>query len=141
MSSFKFDRSLLIHRFMALDPIKVLSWKCRGAGNRNFLKNLKDLISVHRLAILAILEPRISGCVAYRVFSTIGWESWYRVEAEGFSGVIWAFWRQEMDVRIIHEHHQFVHLMISSRLGPTWYLTVVYASPTLSIQSYLWEDL
>lgn len=137
-----FDWGLFISSLMSLDPIKILSWNCRGAGNRNFLMSLKDLISVHRPEIVAILEPRISGRVADGVCSNIGWEHWYRVEAQGFSGGIWLFWWQEkLEVKIIHEHHQFVHLRVSSRLGASWYLTVVYASPTPSIRRYLWEDL
>lgn len=127
---------------MNLDSVKVLCWKCRGAGNQNFSRNLHDLLHVRKPQILAILEPRISGRVAEKVCIKIGWENWYRVEADCFSGGLWIFWRTGLgDVKIIHEHHQFIHLSVSSSFIPMWFLTVVYASPNSSQRQILWRDI
>lgn len=73
---------------MELEPVKILSWNCRGAGNRWFIRNLNDLLDVHWPDILALLEPRISGRAADYICTTIGWKHWYRVEAAGISRVI-----------------------------------------------------
>lgn len=68
---------------------------CRGAGNDNFLRNLRDLKFIHRPAIIAILEPRVSGAVADRQCKLMGMKRWYRVEANGFSRGIWILWEAE----------------------------------------------
>lgn len=133
---------MLILIFMDLMPFKFLVWNCRGAGNRSFLRHLKDLLATHRPQIFALLEPRVSGSVADHVCRSIGWENWYRVEADGFSGGIWIFWRDDnVAVKVVHDHHQFVHLQLSTRVGWMWFLTIVYASPNRLIRSVLWEDL
>lgn len=96
-----------------------LSWNCRRAGNRRFIRNLKDLLDDYRPNVLALLEPRISGRAADWICSTIGWRHWYCVEADGFSRGIWIFWRDElMEINAVHEHRQFVHLQVSLKMGP-----------------------
>lgn len=66
---------------MEFNSLTLLSWNCCGAGNQQFLRNLRDLINIHDPDILAILEPRVSGRVADEVCKKINWENWYRVEA------------------------------------------------------------
>lgn len=73
---------------MLENSIKVLSWNCRGASNPTFMRNLKDLLAVHK--------PTIFAAVADRVCQQIGWGSWHRVEATGFSGGIWIFWKEDV---------------------------------------------
>lgn len=80
---------------MELNQITILSLNCRGAGNQQFLRNLRDLIKVHDPKIMAILEPRISGQVADEVCRKINWENWYHVEATGFNGGVWVLWRRQ----------------------------------------------
>lgn len=127
---------------MVKDLIKVLSWNCRGASNPTFMRNLRDLIAIHKPTILALLETRVSGPVADRVCQQIGWGSWYRVEAAGFSGGIWIFWKEEVvDVKVIHGQSQFVHLSIRTKDGDTWFLSVVYANPKPVERRLLWDEI
>lgn len=139
---FSGGEAILALILMVLESTNFLVWNCRGAGNRGFPRHLKDLIDTHQPQILALLEPWASGIVADQVCSRIGWRRWYRVEANGFSWGIWIFWREErLEIKILHEHHQFVHLQITENRDAVWYATVVYASPNPTVRRQLWTDL
>lgn len=45
----------------------VLSWSVRGVGDKTFPSLIRDLVQRHKVQMLAILEPRISGVRAERV--------------------------------------------------------------------------
>lgn len=66
----------------------VLCWNCRGAGSKSFLRNLRELLFIHKPDVVALLEPRVSGVGADRICKLIGRENWVRAEANGFSGGI-----------------------------------------------------
>ncbi|KAL8167801.1 hypothetical protein V2J09_009300 [Rumex salicifolius] len=72
--------------FMLVPQFKIISWNVQGAGSRSFLNNLKNLIRLHDLTILVLLETRISGSQANKVCAQIGFDGLIRVEAVGFSG-------------------------------------------------------
>lgn len=49
------------------------------------------------------------------VCKKLGRKRWCRIEANGVSGGIWIMWDGDLiDVKVIHVHKQFVHLLIAS---------------------------
>lgn len=84
----------------------------------------------------------ISKDVADGVCKRLGRENWFRVEAEGFSGGIWILWNgTTVDLRIVHAHKQFVHLLVAPGSLKGWQFTIVYASPKPKERGDLWEEL
>lgn len=71
------------------------------------LRTLKKMIKVHKPHILGLLEPKISRVRVDFVCNDLGFEDWVSVEALGFSGGIWVFWRNTIDVHIIKTHPQY----------------------------------
>lgn len=59
------------------------------------------MISQHQPDILALIEPKVSGANADEICMKIGFENWIRVEAVGFSGGIWIFWKKEVILNVI----------------------------------------
>lgn len=47
--------------------MSVLFWNCRGAGSKEFLRHARELVSIHKVDMLIIVEPRISGNNADKV--------------------------------------------------------------------------
>ncbi|KAK4277819.1 hypothetical protein QN277_015755 [Acacia crassicarpa] len=77
----------------------IVSWNCRGAGNRSFPLKTKDIVNKYYVNILCLLEPRISGVRADKVCRKLGFSHWMRVEATGFFGGIWVLWNSnEFDI-------------------------------------------
>jgi len=101
----------------------------QGAGSASFLNTLKELIRKYDPKIMALVETKISGRQAEDVYAKIGFEGHYRVEAQGFSGGIWIFWRsQSVQVQILNSDTQFVSMAVTVDNLPTWIFTAVYAS-------------
>ena len=70
-----------------------------------------------------------------------GYDHSHRVEAAGFSGGIWLLWKAGLDVTILINHKQYIHLQVSDTRGLITWVTAIYASPVPSLRSSLWHDL
>lgn len=51
-----------------------------------FLLSLKEMMKMHKLEVVAILEPRIYGPTMDIICKKLAMRDWFRVEATGFSG-------------------------------------------------------
>lgn len=50
-----------------------------------------DMVSMHKVDILALVETKVNGDRAYVICSMLHFDNWLRVECFGFSGGIWLF--------------------------------------------------
>lgn len=78
------------------------------------------MISYHKSDILAFIEPRVSGAQADETCLKVGFPNWVRVEAVGFSGGIWIFWKMNswlilFEPIISSSYYKF--LMVEAHLG------------------------
>lgn len=80
---------------MSVENILVLCWNYRGAGNRSFSRNIKEMMWLCKPGILSLLEPRNSKEIIDGVCKRKGRKNWFRVEADGFSGGIWLLWNKD----------------------------------------------
>ncbi|KAJ4845396.1 hypothetical protein Tsubulata_010578 [Turnera subulata] len=100
-----------------------------------------DLKRVWKPNIAVVMEPRISGRKENRVVSRLGFSNSHRVDPRGFSGGIWILWEaQRMDVSIIYNHTQFIHLRVSMN-NSSFLFTAVYGAPQDRWRKFLWENL
>ncbi|XP_050207419.1 uncharacterized protein LOC126656837 [Mercurialis annua] len=100
-----------------------------GAGSKALFRVFLNFCRQHRFDIVGILEPRISGVRADSFIKKSGFDCSHRVEANGFSGGIWVLWRHGIDINILVNNKQFIHLSVGNGADLS-YLTVVYASPS-----------
>ena len=63
------------------------------------------------------------------------------VEALGYSGGIWLFWKDSLTINIIKTHPQFILDDVVERVNKHWLLSVVYGSPNHTLRSNLRQDL
>lgn len=59
----------------------------RGAGNKEFLREILEWRRIYKPAVIALSEPRISGSMADEVCEKLGKTHWIRSEAEGSTEV------------------------------------------------------
>ncbi|XP_074300570.1 uncharacterized protein LOC141631847 [Silene latifolia] len=122
--------------------LSLMTWNVQGAGSLEFMVMLRELIRVDQPQVLALVEPHISGETAQRVCDQINFGGKTRVEAEGFSGGIWLFWKpEEVTVNHIIHHAQHITVEISSVGEIPWYYTAVYVSPDSTKREDLWREL
>ncbi|XP_019173838.1 PREDICTED: uncharacterized protein LOC109169412 [Ipomoea nil] len=123
------------------DAVMCLGEQQEDEGGKPFLRALKFLIKSHRLKMIALFEPKVSGDHANLICKQIGFSDWIRVEAIGFSGGIWIFWEDSLRVTVSFTHPQFVLLQVWESSQPPWWLAAVYGSPTHHLRRRLWQDL
>ncbi|KAK9689451.1 hypothetical protein RND81_09G059800 [Saponaria officinalis] len=79
---------------------------------------------------------------AGKIRKTISYNGHCRVDATGFSGGIWLYWRPEIvNVVPVYEHSQFITVEVSRTGGVPWFFTAVYASPDPTNRRELWSEL
>ncbi|XP_074270863.1 uncharacterized protein LOC141594770 [Silene latifolia] len=129
--------------FLSRKPtLNIMTWNVQGAGNPALLSMLTELVKVNNPQVLVLMETHISGDIAQRVCDRIHFSGKTRVDAEGFSGGIWMFWRAEsVTVTPLIHHAQHITAEITRRGEEPWYFTAVYASPDTIKKEELWEDL
>ncbi|KAI9111227.1 hypothetical protein K1719_017838 [Acacia pycnantha] len=112
-----------------------------GAASKGFAAVLRDLKHRHRLDMVVILEPRVSGIAADRVIKSWGFKHSVRKEAEGFSGGIWILWSlEDLVVDIVLLEEQFIHCNLALD-GMMMAFTAVYASPNEAKRHRIWDIL
>ncbi|XP_019153844.1 PREDICTED: uncharacterized protein LOC109150389 [Ipomoea nil] len=112
-----------------------------GAGGKPFRRALLHLLKTHKPCILGLFEPKVSGSQANKICSNLGFSDWIRIEAVGFSGGIWVFWKDVFKVTVSFTHPQFILLQVSQPGQDPWNLAAVYASPAHHLRRRLWTDL
>ena len=119
-----------------------MTWNVQGAGNARFLNTLKELIRKYDPTILVLVETKISGRQAEEVCKKIGFDGQFRIDAQGFSGGIWLFWKvQLVQIQILTSDAQFVSMAVTFNNLPVWTFTAVYASPQENSRQSLWQQL
>ncbi|XP_074284000.1 uncharacterized protein LOC141608557 [Silene latifolia] len=119
-----------------------MTWNVQGAGNPALFSMLTELIRINNPQVLVLLETHISGDVAQKVCDRIHFSGKTRVDAEGFRGGIWMFWRAEsITVTPVIHHSQHITVEVARRGDIPWYFSAIYASPDTIRKEELWEDL
>ncbi|XP_021858798.2 uncharacterized protein [Spinacia oleracea] len=123
-------------------PISCMVWNVQGAGNRNFITALKEVVRANKPSVIALVETHMAGAQAQMIATILGYSGHTRVDAMGFRGGIWIYWKTEqVTVEPILKHNQHITMNIT-RVGATpWYFTAVYASPDPTKRSELWVEL
>ncbi|XP_021721066.1 uncharacterized protein LOC110688610 [Chenopodium quinoa] len=115
-------------------------WNVQGAGNK--LATITELIRINDPEVLALVETHLSGEQAHKVCDRIGFWGQTRVDAQGFSGGIWLFWREELvSVTILDNHTQHITVEIEKRGEDPWIFSAIYANPDSTLRKELWNEL
>ena len=114
----------------------VITWNVQGAASKGFKSVAKNLMEIHNPSMIVLVEPRISGDKAMRVIKALKFDYSHRIEATGFAGGIWVLWKDNYKVRVLLNHPQYVHMLISKN-STDFYSTAVYGSPKPSTRNEL----
>lgn len=71
--------------FASCFHMKILVWNCRGAGNANFLRSIRDLIVTYHPVVVVLVETRLAGANAQRIISEIHFGESHVVDSNGRS--------------------------------------------------------
>lgn len=119
----------------------MLFWNCQGAASRAFRRTFKHFCSEYSPEIVCLFEPKVSGDQANSICFDFGFDEWVRVEAVGFSGGIWVFWKLPLQVEVLGTHPQFINLQVMEQTSTPWVFSAVYGSPNPSLRKSLFSNL
>ncbi|KAI8013561.1 hypothetical protein LOK49_LG05G01094 [Camellia lanceoleosa] len=111
----------------------VMLWNCRGAGNKVFKRNFRELIRVHRPDVVALFETKVTFSSMGLFFNNLGFTSSTVVDPIGRVGGIWLIWNPtQVSVSAYVATSQVIQATIKRENFKEWILSVVYASPNIS---------
>ncbi|CAA7018343.1 unnamed protein product [Microthlaspi erraticum] len=121
--------------------MNCILWNCRGANKPNFRRSIRYILKKNPTDLLAIFETHAGGDRSERICRGLGFDNSFRVDAEGQSGGLWLLWRSGIGiVTVISSTNQFIQAMMANG-DEVLNLIVVYAAPTVSRRSGLWDQL
>lgn len=75
--------------------VNIISSNIRGAAAKCVPLLLKDLICRHHVNCIALFETRASSSWVPAIAKIVGFDKYFIVEADGFSGGIWLLWSSQ----------------------------------------------
>lgn len=121
--------------------MNCLFWNFPGANKPNFRRSIRYMLKKFNTDVLALFETHAGGDRAMKICQNLGFDKSYRVDAIGQSGGIWLLWRDQVGaITVLEASDQFVHAKVVIG-GEVMHIIAVYAAPTVSRRSGLWEHL
>lgn len=107
----------------------VLNRNVRGALGKSFGQTFRLLMATHKPDMVVIQEPGCSGSRALNTIRKLGFRHSIVSDTRGFSGGIWIMWNSnELKVKEIRIHDQFIHVEVCLPQECSWFMTAVSAS-------------
>ncbi|KAJ4841399.1 hypothetical protein Tsubulata_048489 [Turnera subulata] len=114
----------------------------RSAGSAKFRRALKEIARAHNPNILVLLETWVEFARVAPFLQALEFDGYAFVDPIGFSGGIWVLWKQNsVQVDVIANDGQFIHMNIQAPSSHPWLFTAVYASPRAAPRDALWSAL
>lgn len=120
--------------------MKLIAWNCRGAASASFRAALGDIIHVRKPDILLLLETRMQSEGADWILDRFHFTEMVAVEARGFAGGLWCFWDGEnISLKVLKCTAQLINVQVEGKNQLKWLLSLVYASPVVSVRDTFCE--
>lgn len=121
--------------------MSLVSWNCRGLGNPQAIRFLKDLLVQKRPNIVFLCETYFSKEKVEQVRTQIGFDGCFVVEALGHSGGLIMLWQYVNDVSVLNFSNSHVDLKVSIPNLPLFRLTGFYGDPNRSSRTRGWSKI
>lgn len=96
--------------------MKIVSWNCQGVGDDEFRRKFRELVRVHRLDVVFLLETRVAQEQAYNIAPFLGFSRYHLAPTDGMDGGIWLLWNEEnIDVDILEFDDQYIHALVGPK--------------------------
>ncbi|KAI8032770.1 hypothetical protein LOK49_LG01G00012 [Camellia lanceoleosa] len=92
----------------------LLIWNCRGAGNKRFKRNMRELVRIHKPNLLVLLETKVEFSAMGMFFNRMGFTTSAHVDPIGRSGGIWMVWNPTaVNVQVTEASSQLITARVS----------------------------
>ncbi|KAL2934992.1 Urease subunit gamma [Bienertia sinuspersici] len=127
--------------FQASPMNKLPPTKSKSAVWSVTFRRLGEVIRINHPNVIALVETHIGGDQSERFSTLLGFNGHVKVDAQGFSGGIWVYWKTDLvSVDIVCQHDQYT-MEVTRNAEVPWYFMVVFASPDPTKCQDLWCEL
>ncbi|XP_074291073.1 uncharacterized protein LOC141617834 [Silene latifolia] len=125
-----------------LPHIMFMVWNVQGTRHKNKINVIKEVVRVYKPSVLSLVETHMGGDHAIKLGNILGYNGYSRVNAVGFSGSIWLYWKTGVvTVNPVREHPQYITIEIARNGEFPWFFSANYASPDPNNRQELWNEL
>ena len=80
--------------------MRTLCWNCRGIGDPETVRELRDLVEASAPSVLCIVETQLAKYRVEGLASRLGFSSSFGVGSSGRSGGLCLFWKNDINLGI-----------------------------------------
>ena len=123
--------------------MNIIVWNCKGAWKPSFHSYVRDLVRIHNLTILVVMETKIGGDRAREISDRLPFNGAIHTETIGLAGGLWMFWNSnQVEVTFLASTEQEIYTTIKVKNSDyCWLFTAIYASPRSAERHVLWNNL
>ncbi|KAK9989376.1 hypothetical protein SO802_029615 [Lithocarpus litseifolius] len=121
------------------DTMIIMSWNCRGLGNRRAIQVLTDLVRKKGPKILFLMETKLTVSEMQSIKAELEFPSMLAVSSVRRNGGLALFWKSEVVVSTQTYSPNHIDAHVSSVSKPTWRLTGIYGHPEESLKCETWR--
>uniref|UniRef100_A0A5B7BGF4 Endonuclease/exonuclease/phosphatase domain-containing protein n=1 Tax=Davidia involucrata TaxID=16924 RepID=A0A5B7BGF4_DAVIN len=121
--------------------MKILGWNCRGLGNPQTVRALRQLVKEEAPNILFLFETKTNQTRMEFIKSQIGFRNGVFVDSDGKSGGLCLLWQDPNLIQLQSFSKSHIDVLVGENSDSQWCLIGFYGSPDASQRSISWALL
>ena len=121
--------------------MKIVSWNARGLGNPSAFRHLRLLVKQQSPHVLFIMESKLVCNSVSRLCTALHFANGLEVPRVGSSGGLLLFWKDNVDVMLLHFNTNIFDCYVKCNMGPVWHFTAFYGAPDVHSRPHTWKLL
>ena len=121
--------------------MKIISWNARGLGSPAAFRNLRLLVKEHSPHVLFVMESKLCCNSVTRLCRSLRFTNGLEVPRVGFSGGLLLFWKENVNVSLIHYNINMFDCYIKCDDSASWHFTAFYGAPETQNRCHTWKLL
>lgn len=121
--------------------MSLLSWNCRGLGQPQTVRVLKEMVKSLKPGLLFLSETLVEDNKIELLASNIGFTNFFSVDRQGWGGGLAVFWKNNMQCSVLESSNNHIDLVIRESNSLEWRLTCFYGYPERERRQQSWDLL
>lgn len=117
----------------------MISWNCQGVGRPLIVSNIRELIKVHRPALVFLMKTKNKSENLERIRKKTSLDNFFYVDPVGISGGLALWWHNSLQLSVNSSDSNLITTTIQHHQFGAWDSFFVYG-PTLAVsRQALWH--
>ena len=123
--------------------MSCLSWNCRGLGNPEAVRELRNVVKQEGPVLVFDMETKINRIRVENLKQTLGFAGCFAVDSDGLSGGIGLYWSKDVSVKLKNYNSAHIDVVVRKRIqgAMEWRFTGFYGAPRAENRHHSWRFL